>query len=155
MEPSWPEFWGILCRHLSFQVVSNSSFKFACYTLSYKSNFHHLALRDLKMSSQLVDCPLLCQSLILCMRGLTVRKDRLGYSWLCIELTSTDKVQSRNKVYYSTFPEDEDRVRIILKHLQTHDVKLPDGSSLIPERFLQLGIHFGMKGTPYFTSDVS
>ncbi|KMQ49118.1 Alpha/beta hydrolase fold-1 [Trichophyton rubrum] len=57
-----------------------------------------------------------------------------------------DKVQSRNKVYYSTFPEDEDRVRIILKHLQTHDVKLPDGSPLTPERFLQLGIHFGMKG---------
>lgn len=58
----------------------------------------------------------------------------------------TEKVQSRNKVYYSKFPEDEDRVRLIVSYLKSKTVQFPDGSSLTPERFLQLGIHFGMKG---------
>ncbi|EEQ31720.1 putative prolyl aminopeptidase [Microsporum canis] len=57
-----------------------------------------------------------------------------------------EKVQSRNKVYYSKFPEDEDRVRLIVSYLKSKTVQFPDGSSLTPERFLQLGIHFGMKG---------
>ncbi|KAK2877811.1 hypothetical protein FQN49_001168 [Arthroderma sp. PD_2] len=56
------------------------------------------------------------------------------------------KVISRNRAYYSKFPEDEQRVRAILDYLTMHNIKFPDGAPLTPECFLQLGIHFGMKG---------
>ncbi|KAK2750581.1 hypothetical protein FQN57_002652 [Myotisia sp. PD_48] len=56
------------------------------------------------------------------------------------------KVHERNRVYYEKFPEDVARVKDILHHLAGNTVKLPDGATLIPDRFLQLGIHFGMKG---------
>nr|AJD23149.1 proline iminopeptidase [Onygena corvina] len=62
------------------------------------------------------------------------------------ERTYEEKVQSRNRAYYSKFPEDEQHVRLILDHLTGNSVKFPDGAILTPERFLQLGIHFGMKG---------
>ncbi|KAL1956533.1 hypothetical protein VTO42DRAFT_7096 [Malbranchea cinnamomea] len=57
-----------------------------------------------------------------------------------------EKVQERNKAYYSKFPEDVDRVKTILYHLEKANVTLPSGGLLTPDRFLELGIVFGMKG---------
>ncbi|KAE8153413.1 Alpha/Beta hydrolase protein [Aspergillus avenaceus] len=55
------------------------------------------------------------------------------------------KVEERNKAYYSKFPEDVDRVKRIVKYLKKNDVPCPSGK-LTPERFQQLGISFGMHG---------
>ncbi|THC95992.1 hypothetical protein EYZ11_004539 [Aspergillus tanneri] len=57
----------------------------------------------------------------------------------------TEKVVERNKAYYAKFPEDVDRVKQIIKYLQTNLVRVPSGA-LTPERFQQLGIMFGMHG---------
>ncbi|KAA8644230.1 proline iminopeptidase [Aspergillus tanneri] len=56
-----------------------------------------------------------------------------------------EKVVERNKAYYAKFPEDVDRVKQIIKYLQTNLVRVPSGA-LTPERFQQLGIMFGMHG---------
>lgn len=57
------------------------------------------------------------------------------------------KVQERNRAYYAKFPEDIGRVNVILRHLKDNTVRFSDGAHLTPERFLQLGIQFGMHGT--------
>lgn len=56
------------------------------------------------------------------------------------------KVIERNKLYYEKYPKDVYRVRQILKHLDDNHVRLPNGGLLSPERWLQLGIDFGMHG---------
>jgi pimeloyl-ACP methyl ester carboxylesterase len=53
-------------------------------------------------------------------------------------------VLDKNRRYYERYPVDVDRVREIVNHLGTHDVRLPNGSRLTVERFRQLGFHFGM-----------
>jgi proline iminopeptidase len=57
------------------------------------------------------------------------------------------KVQERNRAYYSKFPEDVRRVTEILNYLTNTKVMLPGGGVLTPDRFLSLGIIFGMKGS--------
>jgi hypothetical protein len=54
------------------------------------------------------------------------------------------RVSAANQQYFAHYPEDEETVRRIVAHLSAHPVQLPDGSPLTPERFLQLGIAFGM-----------
>ena len=50
----------------------------------------------------------------------------------------------KNRRYYERYPGDVERVREIVRHLASHDVRLPNGSRLTVERFRQLGFHFGM-----------
>jgi len=56
------------------------------------------------------------------------------------------KVASRNKVYYEKYPQDVKGVRDILKYISENVVKLPNGGTLTPERFLDLGLSFGGHG---------
>lgn len=53
------------------------------------------------------------------------------------------KVEKRNAIYYKKYPHDIARIRKILAFLDEHDVTLPNGGRLSPNRFLQLGIRFG------------
>ncbi|EEP76161.1 hypothetical protein UREG_01010 [Uncinocarpus reesii 1704] len=64
------------------------------------------------------------------------------------------KLQERNRAYYQKFPEDEERVRNILCHLEKNDVSVPDGGALTPERFLSLGISLGMRGGLDYIHDI-
>ena len=54
------------------------------------------------------------------------------------------RVISKNRAYYERYPEDVQRVREIARHLAEHDVQLPGGGQLTTQRFLQLGLSFGM-----------
>ncbi|OGM50392.1 proline iminopeptidase [Aspergillus bombycis] len=56
-----------------------------------------------------------------------------------------EKLEERNKAYYSKFPEDVERVKRIIQYLKENDVSLPSGK-LTPARFQQLGLIFGMHG---------
>jgi len=53
------------------------------------------------------------------------------------------RVIAKNCRYYERYPDDVARVREIVRHLATHEVAMPSGGRLTPERFLQLGIAFG------------
>ena len=54
------------------------------------------------------------------------------------------RVLAKNRVYYQRYPGDVERVRRIVDHLLKHDVRLPGGARLTAQRFLQLGLQFGM-----------
>lgn len=54
------------------------------------------------------------------------------------------RVRAANQQYFARYPEDGETVRRIVAHLRAQAVQLPDGSGLTPERFLQLGMAFGM-----------
>lgn len=56
------------------------------------------------------------------------------------------RVLKKNKIYYSKFPADVDRVRQIHRYLSLNKVALPNGGNLSPRRFLQLGLLFGGSG---------
>ncbi|PIG89136.1 proline iminopeptidase [Aspergillus arachidicola] len=56
-----------------------------------------------------------------------------------------EKLEERNKAYYSKFPEDVERVKRIMQYLEENDVSVPSGK-LTPARFQQLGLIFGMHG---------
>lgn len=62
-------------------------------------------------------------------------------------------MKERNEAYYTKFPEDIERVKGILSYLRRENVVGSTGKSILPERFQQLGIMFGMKGifTLYFS----
>jgi len=54
------------------------------------------------------------------------------------------RVVAKNRLYYQRYPGDVARVRQIVDHLLRHDVRLPGGAQLTAQRFLQLGLQFGM-----------
>ena len=56
------------------------------------------------------------------------------------------RVLKRNKLYYSKYPKDIERVRAIHAYLSENKVTLPNGGTLSARRFLQLGIQFGFSG---------
>jgi len=56
------------------------------------------------------------------------------------------KVLDKNNAYYRHYPEDEERVKSILKHLVNHEVALPSGGRLSPRRFQSLGLCLGGEG---------
>ncbi|KAF8166850.1 alpha/beta-hydrolase [Pholiota molesta] len=56
------------------------------------------------------------------------------------------KVYERNALYYEKYPNDVKRVREILRHLDVNKVVLPNGGNLSANRFLHLGLNFGMHG---------
>ncbi len=54
------------------------------------------------------------------------------------------RVIAKNYRYYERYPDDIQRVREIVKCLTESDVQMPSGGRLTPQRFLQLGLSFGM-----------
>ncbi|KAL0081617.1 Alpha/Beta hydrolase protein [Phycomyces blakesleeanus] len=56
------------------------------------------------------------------------------------------RILAKNKLYYKKFPHDIERVRKIHAYLSQNQVRLPNGGTLSPRRFLQLGILFGVSG---------
>lgn len=54
------------------------------------------------------------------------------------------RVVEKNRLYYQRYPDDASQVRRIVDHLLQHDVRLPGGGQLTAQRFLQLGLQFGM-----------
>lgn len=53
------------------------------------------------------------------------------------------RVLEKNRLYYERYPEDVAHVQAIVRALQEHDVRLPDGARLTPRRFQQVGLAFG------------
>lgn len=58
----------------------------------------------------------------------------------------TGKVKERNAAYYKKYPEDVQRVKDIIRYLESEKTILPSGGKLSVLRFRQLGFHFGMHG---------
>ena len=54
------------------------------------------------------------------------------------------RVIEKNRLYYQRYPHDVEKVRAIVRHLLEHDVKMPSGGRLSAQRFLALGLQFGM-----------
>ncbi len=54
------------------------------------------------------------------------------------------RVIDKNRFYYERYPEDVEQARLIVNHLTSHEVNLPNGDRLSPRRFQQLGLLFGM-----------
>ncbi|KAF9427430.1 hypothetical protein BGZ94_004918 [Podila epigama] len=59
---------------------------------------------------------------------------------------SYKSVMEHTERYYKRFPMDIKRVKKIMKHLATHEVRMPDGGILTPRKFQQLGMKFGLSG---------
>lgn len=53
------------------------------------------------------------------------------------------RVLEKNRLYYERYPEDVAHVQAIVRYLQEHAVRLPDGARLTPRRFQQLGLALG------------
>ena len=53
------------------------------------------------------------------------------------------RVEEKNKLFYSIFPDSYDYARRITDYLLTHNVHLPNGDLLTVERFQQLGLQLG------------
>ena len=53
------------------------------------------------------------------------------------------RVEEKNKLFYSIFPDAHDYSRRIADYLLNHDVHLPNGDPLTVERFQQLGLQLG------------
>lgn len=61
------------------------------------------------------------------------------------------RVAKRNEAYYQKFPEDVERVKEIVKVLESSDnksVALPSGGALTARKFQQLGFYIGFHGKP-------
>lgn len=52
-------------------------------------------------------------------------------------------VAARTDEYFARYPEDEPRARLIVRHLQEEDERLPTGERLTPERFQTVGLTLG------------
>lgn len=53
------------------------------------------------------------------------------------------RVLTKNDRYYHRYPEDVERVQLIVSHLLAEPIPLPGGGWLTARRFLQLGLAFG------------
>lgn len=53
------------------------------------------------------------------------------------------RVIEKNKRFYQRYPDDISRAQQIAQHLNTNEVRLPNGDRLTANRFQQLGIAFG------------
>ena len=54
------------------------------------------------------------------------------------------RVIEKNRLYYQRYPGDVEKVKTIVRHLLADEVKMPGGGRLTAQRFLQLGMQFGM-----------
>ena len=57
-----------------------------------------------------------------------------------------EKVAERNHAYYGKYPEDEKRVKDIIRKLKGVAINLPSGGKLSVLRLRQLGLLFGFHG---------
>ena len=53
------------------------------------------------------------------------------------------RVIEKNRRFYERYPDDAERAQAIVRYLFEHEVELPGGGWLSPQRFQQLGIEFG------------
>jgi pimeloyl-ACP methyl ester carboxylesterase len=58
------------------------------------------------------------------------------------------RVQARNDRYFARYPRDREIFEQIVAHLLRHDIRLPSGDRLTPQRVQHLGLNFGT--TPGF-----
>ncbi len=56
-------------------------------------------------------------------------------------------VEERNRQYFEKFPMDKARLGKLSRHLQDHDVRLPNGDRLTPRRLQLLGLKLGFAAT--------
>jgi len=56
-------------------------------------------------------------------------------------------MEERNRQYFEKFPMDKQRLVKLCRHLQQHDVRLPNGDRLTPRRVQLLGMKLGFAGT--------
>lgn len=61
-------------------------------------------------------------------------------------LIGTEVVEERNQAYFAKYPEDVERLKVIIKYLDQEKRALPSGGTLTSARFLQFGICFGFHG---------
>ena len=61
-----------------------------------------------------------------------------------VYLATYPRVIAKNRAYYERYPDDVQRVRDVVHYLGNHEVRMPAGALLTVERFLQLGLAFGM-----------
>ncbi len=54
------------------------------------------------------------------------------------------RIVRRSREYYERYPQDAELVAGLVEHLETHEVRLPDGDLLTPHRLRTLGSVFGM-----------
>lgn len=54
------------------------------------------------------------------------------------------RVREKNRLYFERYPDDVERVRDVVTYLLKHEVCLPCGDPLTPQRFQQLGASFGL-----------
>ncbi len=54
------------------------------------------------------------------------------------------RVAAKNEAFYRRYPDDVARVRAIADHLDSHEVRLPDGDRLTTQRLRSLGLVFGV-----------
>ncbi|MGW3469849.1 alpha/beta fold hydrolase [Saccharopolyspora sp. NPDC000995] len=57
--------------------------------------------------------------------------------------TAYSRTLRRNDAYFARYPEDAAIARRVVEHLAEHEVIMPTGERLTPERFQTLGIQFG------------
>ncbi|KAI9736873.1 MAG: hypothetical protein M1818_005924 [Claussenomyces sp. TS43310] len=58
-----------------------------------------------------------------------------------------DTLSQRNASYYQKFPEDVERVHDLVSYINSKgSIPLPSGGILTVQRFLSIGLHFGMHG---------
>ncbi|KAJ7655701.1 alpha/beta-hydrolase [Mycena polygramma] len=55
-------------------------------------------------------------------------------------------LRKRNEIYYQKYPQDIERVRVILAYLEANEVSLPNGGRLSVSRWLQIGHMLGQTG---------
>ncbi|MDO5722109.1 MAG: alpha/beta fold hydrolase [Actinomycetaceae bacterium] len=60
-----------------------------------------------------------------------------------IYLRTYQLTAERNRVYFERYPEDQDTLRTVLKHLDTHEEFLPSGERLTGRRLRMLGMMLG------------
>ena len=56
-------------------------------------------------------------------------------------------VEERNRQYFEKFPMDKERLARLARHLQEHEVHLPNGDRLTPRRLQLLGLKLGFAET--------
>jgi pimeloyl-ACP methyl ester carboxylesterase len=54
------------------------------------------------------------------------------------------RVREQNRRYFARYPGDQERAQALVAHLNTNDVRLPNGDRLTPRRLQMLGLAFGM-----------
>ncbi len=68
----------------------------------------------------------------------------IGHSPDDVYRSTYTRMIDRNTAYYDRYPQDAERIQVILRELEKNDVYLPSGDRLTPNRFRTLGHALGM-----------